>query len=182
MGSIRHRLARLKTFVRRSRLDSELAEEIALHVELRQQALIADGMDPREAASEARRRFGNVTAIREETRDMWGFPTLDSLAQDARYGLRMLRRSPTFAIIAILSLAIGIGATVAVFSLADTVLFRKLPVRNPDELVIVRWISGPVLPFDSLSGHGTAGRHRELQHIVLADGVQDRSRAGSRAG
>ena len=157
MGSIRHRLARLKTFVRRSRLDSELAEEIALHVELRQQALIADGMDPREAASEARRRFGNVTAIREETRDMWGFPTLDSLAQDARYGLRMLRRSPTFAIIAILSLAIGIGATVAVFSLADTVLFRKLPVRNPDELVIVRWISGPVLPFDSLSGQARQG-------------------------
>ena len=157
MGIIRHRLARLKTFARRSRLDSELAEEIALHVELRQQALIADGMDPREAASEARRRFGNVTAIREETRDMWGFPTLDSLAQDARYGIRMMRRSPTFTTIAILSLAIGIGATVAVFSLADTVLFSKLPVRNPDELVIARWISGPVLPFDSLSGTGRQG-------------------------
>ena len=84
MGSIRHQLARLKTLVRRNRLDSELTEEIALHVELRRQALIADGMDPRDADREARRRFGNVTAIREETRDMWGFPTLDSLAQDAR--------------------------------------------------------------------------------------------------
>ncbi len=157
MGSIRHQLARLKTLVRRNRLDSELAEEIALHVELRRQALIADGMDPRDADHEARRRFGNVTAIREETRDMWGFPTLDSLAQDARYGMRMMRRSPTFTVIAVLSLAIGIGATAAVFSLADTVLFRKLPVRNPDELVIVRWISGPVLPFDSLSGTGSQG-------------------------
>jgi predicted permease len=157
MGSIQHTLARLKALVRRNRLDSELAEEIALHVELRQQALIADGMGPREAAIEARRRFGNVTAIREETRDMWGFPSLDSVAQDARYGTRLLRRSPTFTIIAVLSLAIGIGATAAVFSLADTLLFRKLPVRNPDELVIVRWISGPVLPFDSLSGTGSQG-------------------------
>jgi hypothetical protein len=86
-----------------------------------------------------------------------GFPSLDSLAQDARYGTRLLRRSPTFTIIAVLSLAIGIGATAAVFSLADTLLFRKLPVRNPDELVIVRWISGPVLPFDSLSGTGSQG-------------------------
>jgi predicted permease len=157
MGRIRHAIARLKTLVRRNRLDSELAEEIALHVELRRQALIEEGVPPRDAEIEARRRFGNVLAIREETRDMWGFPTLDSLLQDARYGLRMLRRSPTFTTIAILSLAIGIGATVAVFSLADTVLFRKLPVRNPDELVIARWISGPVLPFDSLSGNARQG-------------------------
>jgi predicted permease len=152
-GGMRHLIARIAAFFRRGRLDDELAEEIELHVELRRQSLIAEGMDPHDAALEARRRFGNVTAIREETREMWGFPSLDTLMQDARYGLRLMRRSPAFTVIAVLSLAIGIGATAAVFSLADAVLFRKLPVRNPDELVIFRWVGSLVLPFDSLSGN-----------------------------
>jgi predicted permease len=157
MGRIRHVAATIAALIRRRRLDDELAEEIALHVELRRQALVDEGMDPRAAAREARRRFGNVTAIREETRDMWGFPSLDTLAQDVRYGIRLLRRSPGFTAIAVVSLAVGIGASVAVFSLADAVLFQKLPIRNPDELVIFRWISGPALPLDSLSGYSSQG-------------------------
>ncbi|HSC29609.1 MAG TPA: ABC transporter permease [Vicinamibacterales bacterium] len=155
MGNIRYFITRLRVFARRRRLDEELVEEIALHVELRRQDLIARGTDPRDAAYEARRRFGNVTAIREESRAMWGFPSIETLAQDARYGLRLLRRSRAFTVFAVLSLGIGMGASAAVFSLADRILFEKLPVRNPDELVIFRWISGPVFPFDSLSGRSS---------------------------
>jgi hypothetical protein len=112
---------RLRAWLPRGRLDDELAEEMRLHVEMRRDALVAGGMDPREAAWEAQRRFGNLTAIREETRDMWGFPTIDTLMQDLRFGARMLRRTPVFSATAILSLAIGIGASTAVFSLANEV-------------------------------------------------------------
>jgi predicted permease len=112
-------------------------------------------MDPDAAAREARRMFGNVLVLREETRAMWGFPRLDTLLQDIRFGLRLMRRSPSFTVVAILSLAIGIGASVAVFGLADAVLFRKLPVRDPESLLILRWTGGHTLPFASLNGYAT---------------------------
>ncbi len=112
-------------------------------------------MDPREAAWEAQRMFGNATAIREETRDMWTLGSFDTLLQDLRFGARLLRRSPAFTVAAVASLAIGIGAAAAVFSLADGMLFRKLAVRAPEELVLFRWISGPQVPVDSLNGYGT---------------------------
>ena len=85
---------------------------------------------------------------------MWGFPRLDSLIQDLQYGVRLLRRTPTFTAVAVLSLAIGIGAAAAVFSLADAVFLRTLPVRDPDSLVVIKWRSGPVFPFSSLNGYG----------------------------
>ena len=100
--------------------------------------------------------FGNVTAIREETRDMWTLGSLDTLLQDMRFGARLLRRSPAFTIAAVASLAIGIGAAAAVFSLADGMLFRKLrgagAARN--------WSSsggspGRRSPLESLNGYGT---------------------------
>jgi predicted permease len=141
--------------LRRSRLDDDLAEEIRLHINLRRQALIDEGMDPRDADARARRMFGNATAIREETRDMWGFPSFETLVQDLRYGARLLRRSPAFTATAVVSLAIGIGASAAVFSLANTVLFRKLPVPRPDDLVVVRWVNSGGFPFASLNGYAS---------------------------
>ncbi len=145
---------RLRSRLRRGRLDDELRDEIAGHIEQRRRQLIEDGMDPRDAACEARRMFGNPTAIREEARDMWTFHPVETIVQDARFGARLLRRSPIFTIAAITSLAIGIGAAAAVFSLADGLLFRQLPVSNPQELVLFRWISGPDAPFESLTGYG----------------------------
>jgi predicted permease len=144
----------LRAAVRRGRLEDELADEIAAHIALRTRALIDAGLDPREAAYEARRTFGNITLVREESRTMWGFRSFDVLLQDLRFGGRLLRRSPGFSAAAIASLAIGIGAAAAVFSLADTLLFRPLPVHKPEELVLFRWISGPELVFDSLNGYG----------------------------
>ena len=150
--SLRSLVRRLRLWAQRSRLDDELRDEVAQHLELRRQALVDAGMDPRAAGIEARRMFGNATAIREETRDMWGFPSLDTLAQDIRYGARLLRRSPTVTIASILSLAIGIGASAGVFSLADVMLLQSLPVRAPEELLVFQWRSGPRYPFVSLSG------------------------------
>ena len=145
-------LRRVVLWLRRSRLDDELRDEVALHLELRRQALIEAGMDPREASAQAQRMFGNATVIREETREMWGFRSLDTLVHDMRYGARLLRRSPTVTIASIVSLAIGIGFSAGVFSLADVILLRSLPVRAPDELLVFQWRSGPRYPFSSLSG------------------------------
>lgn len=124
-------VGRVRLMRRRNRLDDELRDEVRLHMEMRRQALIDGGMDPRQAGVEARRMFGNAMAIREETRDMWGFPSLDTLVQDMRYGVRLLRRSPTVTIASIMSLAIGIGASAGVFSLVDAMLLRSLPFACP---------------------------------------------------
>lgn len=86
---------------------------------------------------------------------MWRFPSAETVMQDVRYGLRMLRRSPMFTAVAVLSLGIGIGAAAAVFSLADAMLVRKLPVPAPDDLVLLRWTSGPVFPAVSLNGYSS---------------------------
>src|SRR4051812_30766704 len=91
---LRTLLSRVLLTGHRARLDDELRDEVQLHLDLRRQALIDQGLNPNDAAMEARRLFGNATAIREETRDMWGFPSLEMFAQDVRYGARLLRRSP----------------------------------------------------------------------------------------
>ena len=135
-------LRRLTAYLSRRRLDDELADEIRLHIELRRQALIDDGLDPREAAYEARRMFGNIARKREEARDIRGFRSLDVFTQDVRFAIRLLRRSPAFTIVAVLSLAIGIGASTAVFSLADRssieLSCRPLMPRS------IRLLAGPV--------------------------------------
>ena len=130
-------LRRLFAYFRRDRLDDDLAEEIRLHLELRKQALVAHGLAPADADREARRQFGNVTAIRERTRDQWGVASIDVLVQDVRYGLRMIRKAPGFSAVAIASLAVGIGASTVLFSFANSFLFRPLHAANPEQLVQV---------------------------------------------
>jgi predicted permease len=148
-------LGKLRAMATRGRREDELREEIEQHIAQRRQSLIDEGMDPRDAAYEARRMFGNVTVIREETRDMWSVRWLDTIAQDLRYGLRLLRRSPIFTATAIASLSLGIGAAAAVFSLTDALFLRRLPVKAPEQLVLFRWVSGPQMVFESLNGNGT---------------------------
>ena len=107
---------------------------MAHHVELRRQQLIADGLDPRLADREARRSFGNPGVIAERTRDVRSFVSMDALLQDVRFGARLLRRTPLFTAVAVLSLATGLGSAVAVFNVADAVLFRSLEVPDPGQL------------------------------------------------
>src|SRR3954467_8213719 len=151
MRLLRHLLAA----VRRGRLDDEMREELAQHVTSKTQQLIEEGVEPGEARRRAALTVGNVSRLREDARAVWGFPSADSVIQDLRYGVRQLVRAPMFSAIAILSLAIGIGAGAAVFGLADAVLFRTLPaVKDPASLYVLRWTSGPVFPFSSLNGYG----------------------------
>src|SRR5688572_10745035 len=112
-------LRRLVALLRRRRIDADLSEEIDMHLELRRRALVESGMAPDAAAHEARRQFGNVTAVRERTRDELGGVALESLLLDLRFGLRQLRASPWLSAAVILTIALGAGINSALFLFAN---------------------------------------------------------------
>ena len=126
---------RLACLWRRKQMDAELQEEMRLHLELRQAELMAAGSATDGAATQARRQFGNVDRLREDCRERWGWGWLDTLAQDLRYAWHNLLASPGFALASILSLALGIGANTAIFSILNAVMLRSLPVKDPHCLV-----------------------------------------------
>src|SRR6266852_8395993 len=120
---------------RRKQQERELDEEVRRHLEMAAKERVERGEDKREAERAARREFGNVGLVKEVTRDVWGWRWLRDIADDARYGLRILGKSPGFAIVAILSLALGIGAATAVFSVVYGVLVNPYPYANSDRMV-----------------------------------------------
>jgi predicted permease len=124
---------------RRKNILNNLDQDIRDHIERETQDNIARGMSPDEARSAALRKFGNVTRVMEDTRDVWIVVWFERLIQDLRYGIRMLAKAPAFTTVAILTLALGIGANTAIFTLVDSVLLRSLPVANPSQLVVLNW-------------------------------------------
>ena len=135
MGSV---LRRLLFFFRRNQFDRDLEDELRFHEEMKAHALAdADGMSGDEARAAARRRVGNRLRLREQSREPWTFPTVDTFAQDVRHALRLLRREPAFTVTALATLALGIGLNTAIFSVAYGVLWRPLPYPDADRLVVV---------------------------------------------
>src|SRR4030095_11865286 len=125
---------RLRSLFRRSRVESELLAELSFHLEQQTAEYVAAGMAPAEARHAAPRRIGNLGKIEEECRDMRRTRWIETFLQDLRYALRSLRLAPAFTIVATLSLALGIGANTAIFSLMDALLLRSLPVGAPERL------------------------------------------------
>src|SRR6185437_1216095 len=130
-------LRRLRALFNGRRLHSDLDEEMRLHIELRAQQHAASGLPVEEARRVAHRSFGNPTVLREQSHLAWGWGWLESFLKDVAYGLRSLLRSPALTAVALLSLALGIGANTAIFSFLDAVLLRDLPVQQPQQLVLL---------------------------------------------
>lgn len=132
-------LRKLNWLTRRRRKEAELEEELQFHLEEEAEERRARGLANEEARYAARRDLGNYTLTKENTRAAWGWTLLEQLLQDVRYALRTMAGNKAFSALAIVSLALGIGANTAIFSFMDSLLLRSLPVPDPESLVLLRW-------------------------------------------
>lgn len=130
-------LRRISMLFHRNRFQSDLDEEMRLHLDLREQEQCEAGLSRPAAHQAAYRRFGNPTAIKDQSHMTWGWNWLEDFFEDIRYGFRSMLRSPALTAVALLSLALGIGANTAIFSFLDAVMLRSLPVKDPSQLVVL---------------------------------------------
>ncbi len=153
--------AKLRGLFAGRRAERELDDEIESHLRLLTERYVRQGMTEAEAEWAARRQFGNVTILKEENREMHGLRFIDTFIQDVKYGLTILKRNPGFTFVAVLTLALSIGAITAIFSVVNAVLLRSLPYRDPDRLVIfqaqdrdfLRW-RDQAKAFESMAAYG----------------------------
>ena len=166
-----------KRLLRWSKIDQELDEEIRAHLRMAVEQRIARGEDPREAGQNARREFGNVLLVRETAREIWMWVSWERAARDLQHAIRQLRRSPGFAAVAILTLALGLAATTAIFSIVDGVLLQPLRYREPERLYTVESVLPPAagvtrnLPVNARHFHEWRTHCRSCEDVALFQGA-----------
>src|SRR5258708_39265698 len=179
MSFRREWMNRFRYFGRRKPFDGELDDEVRFHFESRTAELEASGLSRADALAQAHREFGPVARMREDSRAAWQFRWLEDLFADLRYALRAFRRSPGFTLTAVLSLALGIGANTAIFSLIDKILLKTLPVREAQQLVAFQFqgttfsynqykrLSENAQRFDGILGYAPAALRLTVQGAMM---------------
>src|SRR5260370_13752232 len=147
---------KLRWLTQRRRREAELSEELEFHLSEEAKLREEDGEAQDAAQFAARRELGNLALVQEDTRATWGWPVLDQLSQDLRYAFRTMKSNRLFALLAILSLGLGIGANTAIYSFMDAILIRSLPVGDPQSLVVLNWRAETIPGEFLLRGSGGA--------------------------
>src|SRR5438034_6564662 len=138
-GTMTSFFRKLSWLMRRPRKEAELEEELRFHLDEEAEQRQAEGLSTEQARWAARRDLGNVALLQESTRATWGWTSLEQLGQDLRYAFRTMGSNRLFTLLAVMSLALGIGANTAIYSFMDWILMRSLPVHDPDSLVVMNW-------------------------------------------
>jgi len=150
----------LSRFLSKRKRELELEEEVRSHLKMAAGERVERGETKEEAERASRREFGNVGLVKEVTREIWGWRWLGDSYEDARYGIRTLSKNLGFTSIAILTLALGIGANTAIFSMIDAALLRALPVRDSNQLVLLEWHAHKEPKNGSSSSYGDCNQER----------------------